>query len=389
LFDLVDKIFTSADSAIVELKRLAVERAVANGEFKSISHDATFKVGFAIIGQVPMAQQPGGIHALHTFVGETGFCPGWSGQRSESEVDFALALDDILPDDAKNQVEMLLSDSPSEYYLKYLPNCQGVGEDPVHLCIRIDGATNERRTALSGKVLKLHQKFRQPASQEWQIYHGERVGIPAWADVEPGRRFATDEEWDEYLKIPFESVEEYIGALRRIAADHESQLHRRDSKGVTVLMHLQRAASHFHYVQNVSVFQRLRPGALTNTMKNEALHRQVKDWSRAVWKCHKERLVLVGKVFGVYKALAHSCLPGTIGLRECWRMSVLAGYIAKGITPAFNNGPAPPVVTRASLRTPLVEASHDDAETRKDRKASQKERHSIQKDLDDKRKRRR
>eukprot|EP00959_Pyramimonas_sp_CCMP1952_P401785 8418777-Pyramimonas_sp.AAC.1 len=94
-----------------------------------------------------MSQKAGEVHALHTFAAQSGHCPGRSGQRSEGEDDFARALAELLPQSAISQVEYILSDSPSEYFLRHLPNCRGVAEDPVHLSMRIDGCTHERRTA--------------------------------------------------------------------------------------------------------------------------------------------------------------------------------------------------------------------------------------------------
>ena len=318
--ELVEHVFASPESAVVAMRKRVLDAAVANGEFKCISHDATFKAAFAIIGQAPMSQRAGEVHALHTFVAQSGLCTGRSGQRTEGEDDFAQALADLLPHDAISQVEYLLSDSPSEYFLRHLPNCRGVAEDPVHLSMRIDGCTNERRTALSWRVLKLHKKFQCPAPPDWDIYHGEHKRIPEWDNVRPGRVF-TDAQLAAYLEKPFTGVREYIGALRRIALMYPSTLARKDLKGVSVLEHLQRAGSHFYYTQNVAVFTRLHPDVLKSTMRNEAIHRQVKDWGRCVYQCHRERIVLGGKIFGIYKALAHSCVQGTVVLREGWRIS--------------------------------------------------------------------
>eukprot|EP00973_Karenia_brevis_P064458 8955020-Karenia_brevis.AAC.1 len=73
-------------------------------------------------------------------------------------------------------------------------------------------------------------KFRQPAPSGAEIYHGGKMSIPAWDDVAVGQAFTTDEEWEEYLETPFQSVDEYVGALRRIAVEYPQSLHRKDSK---------------------------------------------------------------------------------------------------------------------------------------------------------------
>ncbi|CAK0807001.1 unnamed protein product, partial [Prorocentrum cordatum] len=236
------------------------------------------------------------------------------------------------------------------------------------------------RTALSWRVLKLHKKFQCPAPPEWDIYHGERKPIPEWDKVRPGRVF-TDAQWAAYIEKPFTSVREYIGALRRIALMYPSTLTRKDLKGVSVLVHLQRAGSHFYYTQSVSVFRRLHPDVLKSTMRNEAIHRQVKDWGRCVYQCHQERIVLGGKIFGIYKALAHSCKQGTVVLREGW-IALLAGALSKGVTPAFASGAPVAIADRAQLRTPIVAASEEGAARRADLRASQRDRAAAQRALD-------
>ncbi|CAK0900665.1 unnamed protein product, partial [Prorocentrum cordatum] len=372
--ELVEHIFTSPESAVVAMKKKVMDAAVANGEFKCISHDATFKAAFAITGQTPMSQKAGGVHALRAFVAQSGLCPGRGGQRSEGEEDFSWALAELMPDGAIPQVEYLLSDSPSEYFLRHLPNCRGAAEDRVHLTMSIDGCTNERRTALSWRVLKLREKFQHPAPPEWWIYHGEPMGTPERGNVRPGRAF-TDAQWEAYLEKPVTGVRECVGPPRRIAAMYPRAWTREDLRGVAVLRHHQRAGSHFYCAQNASVFRLLCPDVLKNAMRGEAIHRQVEDLGRRACQCRRERILLAGKIFGVYKALARSCQPCAVSLREGWRIALVAGALSKGAAPEFQGGGPVAIRGRDQLRALVIAApSEAVVEHCANRRASRKER---------------
>ena len=157
-----------------------------------------------------------------------------------------------------------------------------------------------------------------------------------------------------------------------------------------MLQHLQRAGSHFYYLQNGSVFKRMMPDMdMKNTMVNEAVHRQVKDWGRCVYKCHRERIILGGSIFGVYKCLAHASQPTTCCMRENWRIAVIAGRIAAGITSKFERSVALQLVTRSDLRTPIVRNDDDRVTKRKEILSSQHAQYLKQQEINARRTRRR
>ena len=147
---------------------------------------------------------------------------------------------------------------------------------------------------------------------------------------------------------------------------------RKDAKGNTVLQVLQRAGGHFYYLQNGAVFHRLAPDLRTkSTAANEAVHRQVKRWFECVYQCHKERIVLTGRVFGVYKLLARAAQPTTMQMAESLRVAIVAGDIATGITPAFvSEHPPQQPTSRDQLRLAVVPSSAASAAERKTRSAS-------------------
>ena len=62
-----------------------LQQAQTHGEWEIVSHDATFKVLFSIIGQEPMAQREDEYHAFHTIAGKTGTVPGAVALPSEGK----------------------------------------------------------------------------------------------------------------------------------------------------------------------------------------------------------------------------------------------------------------------------------------------------------------
>lgn len=136
--------------------------AVGRGEFTALTHDASYKALFSVLGQEKMAQKSGEIHAAHTLMGLTGACPGFSLQSTEGDASFGAAVGDRLSPAAVQQVRILYSDAPSEGMLTYLPNCLGIAEDRIHLAIRAEYCTGGKRTSCSKAILKLQSKFAIP-----------------------------------------------------------------------------------------------------------------------------------------------------------------------------------------------------------------------------------
>lgn len=71
------------------------------GEWQILSHDATFKALFSVIGQRKMALAPGEGHALHSLLGLSGALAGLSLQHAEGPKCFADAVTSLLPDEAR------------------------------------------------------------------------------------------------------------------------------------------------------------------------------------------------------------------------------------------------------------------------------------------------
>jgi hypothetical protein len=83
---LLDEILRLPDVESLRLRLIA--EATDHGEWEIVSHDATFKSLFSIIGQIKMAQRADEAHALHGFLGKSGALPGLSIQPKESAACF-------------------------------------------------------------------------------------------------------------------------------------------------------------------------------------------------------------------------------------------------------------------------------------------------------------
>ena len=148
---------------MTELKHKAADA----GEFEIITHDETFKAMFCLIGQENMSQKSGELHTLHTFRGFTGCTVGVSAQRSVSHSCFIKAAENSFDSDLASRVKFLYSDAPSRVYIaarEVFKNIMAVGEDPIHLPIRLEQCWNGKLSKPSVRVRQLHRKFHFPIS---------------------------------------------------------------------------------------------------------------------------------------------------------------------------------------------------------------------------------
>ena len=142
-------------------------KAADRREHQVISHDETFKILFCLIGQDKMSQKSGEFHAVHTFRGFSGCTIGISLQRSTSNTCFIYAVNATFEQELASKVTFMFSDSPTRIIKAaktVFPSLLGVGEDPIHLPIRLEYCWGEKRTKASQRVLELHRKFRAPCS---------------------------------------------------------------------------------------------------------------------------------------------------------------------------------------------------------------------------------
>ena len=181
----------------------------------------------------------------------------------------------------------------------------------------------------------------------------------------------TPDQWKAYQNVAFETHQEYVGQLKRLAHKYPPEMLKKDKKGRTALQILMAGSSrsHFMYLQNGSIFVFLAGGniILQGTTHNEAEHRTLKRWTECVYQQHRDRLEYVSELHGFYRMVGNSYkdlgLRGAKQLRENRAVSLVAGLVAAGgikrpdIQLAAHQGEAP--CDRDDLYRPLkkVDAS--------------------------------
>ena len=274
---------------------------------------------FSLSADRKMTQRNTELHALHTFRGFTGATLGLSAQRSTSIECFTAAATACFDRHLADHVRFIFSDSPGRIVCAaraFFKGLLAVGEDSVHLPIRLEYCWNGKTTAASQRVRQLHKKFHLPTptiEPFWQPEDdlGNPLPWPAGALQEE----RTPAVWSTFCKIPFEQdngYATYVTELAIIGGTYSDLLKRKNSKGVTALEILRNGLSrhHFEGLQNASrLIARLGTRGIrlgTGTARNEQLHRELKAWCRNIYQTHKGRLQDVFRIFEMAKLLIHS-----------------------------------------------------------------------------------
>ena len=300
-----------------KLKELQYKAAAA-GEYTVVTHDETFKTLFALIGQKKMSQSPGELHALHTFRGFTGCTLGISPQRSTSSLWFETAVRDIFDNFLASKVQFIFSDTPTRIISAAracFSSLIAVGEDSIHLPIRLEHCWGGKTSPLTRRVRQLHGKFRVASFRKYRFWQPEDVlSEPSWpVDAHGDSRSLP--EWLSFCKLPFENDTGnlvYMQELAKISVDFSSDLNRRNNNGDRVIDIIRNGAkrSHFEALQNSSRLlfglgdKGLRLGV--GTTRNEQLHRELKSWMANIYQIHIDRLIIGLRIFAFAKLLTHS-----------------------------------------------------------------------------------
>ena len=360
---------TSHKVFLSKIKNLKYKAAMA-GEFEIISHDETFKTMFCLIGQTKMSQKQGELHALHTFRGFTGATIGVSAQRSTSHVCFTNAVNASFDSYLASKVKFIFSDAPTRIWQAaklVFPSLTAIGEDPVHLPIRLEYCWGGKTTKASARVRQLHRKFRAPSPSStvpfWQP-DSALLPLTPWPS-NPQADNRTPAQWKAFCGCPFNEQDghiKYATELAKISVQFETLMNSKNSDGDTALKILRNGASRNHYegLQNSSrLFARLGPkGARlgTGTARNEQLHRELKSWMRNIIMSHQNRLKNGFRIFILAKLLTHSSasyFPNLTQTSQSRLLSIIAGKLrVNGFfpTPIITDLPTSPITeTRKDL----------------------------------------
>ena len=318
-------------------------KAAAAGELEVITQDETFKTLFALIGQKKMSQAEGEVHALHTFRGFTGCTLGVSAQRSTSGNCFRAAVEATFVNNLAEKVKFLFSDCPSRIYKvasETFKSLVALGEDALHLAIRLECCWGEKKTKPSVRVRQLHRKFNVPTLSIEPFWNpgGLKVTTVVWPE-NPAKDTRSADEWTKYCSCPFNGVTghtEYATELAKIVVSYGKYMGSKNSKGVTAEEILRSGAAwhHFQGLQNGSRLhahlgskgRRLGSG----TTRNEQLHMELKAWGRNVYQTHIGQLQCRIRIFEMAKLLTHSSAayyPTLTQTRQRRLLSTIAGQI--------------------------------------------------------------
>ena len=323
-----------------------LQQAQTHGEWETVSHDATNKVLFSIIGQEPMAQREDEYHALHTVVGKTGAVPGAVALPSEGKQHVRTSIAEILPEPCRATTLWVFSDNPSTMLgcADVFPSLKGVAEGPLHLALRIERCFSGKRVAVSRLVLDLHRKFRAP--HETEIYTGEErtMGVEGiWTNVVQHRDYSLRADWDNYCATPFRWHQEYINELTKIAQAHPEEMERvgTDKRTVLEVIMSGSAFQHYAYLMNGCQVMYELPAASRRTLAwgtagNEAVHWQMKSWHANVRIQHGECVQRTMKVFSLVKMLTHNAAAYSPTLSQHSQGHVLSTIIG-GIRRDFSS----------------------------------------------------
>ena len=132
----------------------------------------------------------GEFHALQTFRGYTGCTIGISPQRSTSHECFQKAVQASFDEVLASKVKFLFSDSPERIFRaarRMFPSLIAVGEDPVHLPIRMEYCSGGKITKASLRLRQLHLKFRVASSSVTRFWQPDdnHLILSAWPDTLP------------------------------------------------------------------------------------------------------------------------------------------------------------------------------------------------------------
>ena len=200
-----------------------------------------------------MSQAEGEVHAQHTFIGFTGCTLGVSAQRSTSGNCFRAAVEAIFGNNLADNVKFVFSDCPSRIYkvaTKTFKSLVAIGEDALHLAIRLEYCWGEKKTKPSVRVRQLHRKFNVPTLSIEPFWNpsDSKVTTVIWPDHPPVPPLyaRSSDEWTKYCSYPFNGDTghiEYASELAKISVLYGEYMGSKNSKGVTAQEILRNGAS--------------------------------------------------------------------------------------------------------------------------------------------------
>ncbi|CAK9076836.1 Uncharacterized protein SCF082_LOCUS36965 [Durusdinium trenchii] len=267
--------------------------------------------------------------------------------------------------------QYVFSDNPAfvEGANAVLPNLVAVAEDALHLVLRVEACTGEKRTSLSSRLLRVMKRFRLPCPGPF--YHGrtndDDCDQAHWSEDFAEEDVPGDWNWDDRVVKPYSSHQEYIDDVQVLCAQHFDQMHKKDKKGRTIEQILRAGVSykHFRYLWNGShiieaLHHAMDPKEVEllsfGTCSNEALHFQLKACQEQIIQQRIQTFPPQLEAISLAKLLAHHSAayhPTLAQRKESEILSLMQGRLIKGFVLCLEERQIGPTLCREALRKPV------------------------------------
>ena len=290
--------------------------------------DGAYKSMMTVLYQVPHgASKAGsdplgapGLHVLLTVQCQDSIL-NVHGAPSEDQCHQVAALRGAVSAEHASRVLMICSDNPINLgglaQLRVIfKNLKCISKDLLHIALKVEKASGDRRTKLSEAIRRCLSKLRLGCCAT-EPYHckdssasrpSQLPAIMAPMGVGEARFKTTRISWDCYLGFPYDSMSDFVEDIAAPCLAHPEMLRRSAGSGTTVIGSLKRATSSIElgYIQNFCKFVAMHPGmdVIFGTTRNEAFHLQLKAFYRNVMHQTARHARCVANVATLVKLLA-------------------------------------------------------------------------------------
>ena len=218
------------------------------------------------------------------------------------------------------QVRMICSDAPislEETALRAaFPRLQCLSKDPLHIALKVEQASGEKRTPLSNLIRRCIVKFSKGLDDGKPYYRGQRRrtdsqsledAMSSLSDAAAARAMSAIKA-EGYPERPYRNAVSFIKDIASLCHMFPREMGKTTGKKTTVLGSLGYATSpaQLEYLLNLGRFIARNPGVQTmyGTTRNEAFHMQLKAFFRNVFIQTERNARAVSSVCTFAKLLA-------------------------------------------------------------------------------------
>lgn len=345
------------------LRRRFLDECYANEEFISIGIDGTFKLCFALKGQVPFnaprrlrQKQPdrNAMHRIITVRGVTSAVLVAELAHTESVVEIRKVLVNTLTLEQRQQVRHVAVDCPSGSLFRGLkgvvPGLVWMSLDPLHIVFHYEEAQGRHRTPGSSWLRMAVQRFSNfdetMTEDSWgaaysgqmitpTVNEGKLLDYIATGTMPVERAKMALESLQEHSNAPYYIRDEFLIVLAAISALFPEEMTRRRpgmSTTTRAMLHGSAEVGKVEWLLNGTRFSHSLPTSLrtlrpVGTTANEALHAELNSTFRRTHKLHRSSLESRLHFFVLGKLAAHNSALYRAGLTQMGSSVTLARVV--------------------------------------------------------------